>query len=185
VEILNHQDRPLRILKIEPSADYFTPVLRTVHEGEEYQLTVKLEPNAPVGRHEELVSVRTDDAASPELRVSVNLLVKTDVYVNPKRVDFSEVSLAQLRRDPSLSDLVSMTFMVKKRAGTLTISSITSDLDALTIRRDPQGTSGSFQVVVKLVPAMLHPGELRGTIRIHTSDPAFPEFLAPVSASIR
>jgi hypothetical protein len=32
--------------------------------------------------------------------------------------------------------------MVKKRAGTFTISSITSDLDALTIRRDPQGTSG-------------------------------------------
>jgi hypothetical protein len=146
---------------------------------------VKLGPNAPVGRHEELVSVRTDDAASPELRVSVNLLVKTDVYVNPKRVDFSEVSLAQLRRDPSLSDFVSMTFIVKKRAGTLTISSITSDLDALTIRCDPQGTSGSFQVDVKLVPAMLHPGELRGTIRIHTIDPAFPEFRAPVSASIR
>jgi hypothetical protein len=100
VEILNHQDRPLRILKIEPSADYFTLVLRAAHEGEEYQLTVKLGPNAPVGRHEKLVSVRTDDAASPELRVSVNLLVKTDVYVNPKRVDFSEVSLAQLRRDP-------------------------------------------------------------------------------------
>ena len=32
---------------------------------------------------------------------------------------------------------------------------------------------------------MLHPGELRGTIRIHTSDPAFPEFRAPVAASIR
>jgi hypothetical protein len=100
VEILNHQDRPMRILKIEPSADYFTLVLRAAHEGEEYQLTVKLGPNAPVGRHEKLVSVRTDDAASPELRVSVTLLVKTDVYVNPKRVDFSEVSLAQLRRDP-------------------------------------------------------------------------------------
>jgi len=57
--------------------------------------------------------------------------------------------------------------------------------DALTIRRDPQGTSGSFQVDVKLVPAMLHPGELRGTIRIHTSDPAFPEFVVPVSALIR
>jgi hypothetical protein len=41
------------------------------------------------------------------------------------------------------------------------------DLDALTIRRDPPK------------------GELRGTIRIHTSDPAFPEFVAPVSASIR
>jgi len=45
--------------------------------------------------------------------------------------------------------------------------SITSYLDALTIRRDPPK------------------GELRGTIRIHTSDPAFPEFVAPVAASIR
>ena len=131
VEILNDQDRPLRILNIEPSADYFTPVLRAVHDGEEYQLTLKVGPNAPVGRHEELVSVRRDDAASPELRVSVSLLVKTDVYLNPKRVDFSEVSLAQFRRDPSLSDLVSID---------------------------------------------IH--------RIHTGDPAFPEFRAPVSASI-
>ena len=53
------------------------------------------------------------------------------------------------------------------------------------IRRHPQGSSGSFQVDVNLVPAMLHPGELRGTIRIHTSDPTFPEFVVPVSASIR
>jgi hypothetical protein len=45
--------------------------------------------------------------------------------------------------------------------------SITSDLDALTIRRDPPKS------------------ELRGTIRIHASDPAFPEFVVPVSASIR
>ncbi len=185
VQILNHEDRPLRILKLEPSADYFTPVLRTVSEGKEYQLTVKVGPNAPAGRHQDLVSIRTDDAASPELRVLVNVLVKTDVYVNPERLDFGEVSLEQLRLDPSRSDFVSETFMVKKRAGTLMISSITSDLDALTIRRDPEGTSGSFQVDVKLVPAILHPGELRGTIRIHTSDRAFPEFLVPVSASIR
>ena len=62
------------------------------------------------------------------------------------------------------------------------ISSITSDLDALAIRRDPQeGTSDSFQVDVKLAPAMLHPGELH----VHTSDPAFPEFVVPVSGSIR
>jgi hypothetical protein len=61
--------------------------------------------------------------------------------------------------------------MVKKRAGTFTISSITSDLDALTIRRDPQGTSG-IQVGCT-------------DIRIHTSDPAFPEFVVPLSASIR
>jgi hypothetical protein len=37
VGILNHQDRPLRILKLEPSADYFTPVLRTVHERKEVE----------------------------------------------------------------------------------------------------------------------------------------------------
>jgi hypothetical protein len=43
--------------------------------------------------------------------------------------------------------------------------SMTSDLDALTIHRDPQG-------------------ELSGTIRIHTSDPAFPEFVVPVSDSL-
>jgi hypothetical protein len=186
VRILNRQDRPLHILKLEPSADYFTPVLNTVREGEEYELKVKVGPNAPAGRHQELITVRTDDAASPEHRMFVNVLVKTDVYVNPERLDFGKVNLEQLRRDPGLSDLVSATLMVKKRAGTFMINSITSDLDALTIRRDPQqGASGSFQVDAKLEPAMLHPGELRGTIRIQTSDPAFPEFDVPVSASIR
>jgi len=186
VRILNHQDQPLHILKLEPSVDYFTPVLNTVQDGKEYELKVKVGSNAPAGRHMELLTVRTDDAASPELRVPVNVLVKTDVYVNPERVDFDEVNLEQLRRDPSLADLVSVTLMVKKRAGTFTINSITSDLDALTIRRDPQqGASGSFQVDAKLEPAMLHPGELHGTIRIHTSDPAFPEFVVPVSASIQ
>jgi hypothetical protein len=75
--------------------------------------------------------------------------------------------------------------MVKKRAGTFSIRAITCDLDTLTIRRDPQGASDSFRVDVKFVPAMLHPGELRGNIRIHTSDPAFTEFVVPISASIR
>jgi hypothetical protein len=67
-----------------------------------------------------------------------------------------------------------------KRAGTLEISSISSDLDALTTCRDPQLPGD-----VKLIPAMLQSGELHGTIHIRTTDPAFPEFIVPVSASIR
>lgn len=184
VRIFNHQDRPLHIAKVHPSAAYVTPVLRTLREGQDYELAVKVGPSAPVGRHQEAVSLQTDDPASPQLRVIVNVLVKTEVYANPELIDFGAISLEQLRVNPSLADLLSMTFLVKKRTGTFAIRSVTSDLPALTIRREPEGPSEVFRVDVKLAPAMLRPGELKGAVRVKTSDPRYPELLLPVVAQI-
>ena len=117
--ILNHQDRPVHILKLEPSAAYIVPVLRTVEDGRDYELTVKVGPQAPLGRHQETVSIQTDDAGSPQLRVMVNLFIKTDIYANPERIDFGEVSLEQLSLHSTLKEMVSATFLVKKRTGSL------------------------------------------------------------------
>jgi hypothetical protein len=184
VRILNHQDRPVHILKLEPSAAYIVPVLRTVEDGRDYELTVKVGPQALLGRRQETVSIQTDDAASPQLRVMVNLFIKTDIYANPERIDFGEVSLEQLSLHSTLKEMVSATFLVKKRTGKFAIQSVTSDLPALVIRQQPDGESDVFQIDVKLAPADLRAGELSGTIRIETNDVAFPELRVPVTAKI-
>jgi hypothetical protein len=117
--------------------------------------------------------------------IAVNVLIKRDVYANPEVVDFGEVSLDEIRRSPSLLDLLTQTFLVKRRGGPFEIRSVRSDLVALRIAKSPDGPSQTFRFDVALDPARLERSALNGAIRLETSDPAFPEVIVPVRGVLR
>jgi len=100
-------------------------------------------------------------------------------------IEFGQISLKQLKRDPRLLDFLIQTFMVKKRAGELTITSIESDVPFLKIKQDPAGKSRVFQIDVGLAMDRIRPGMIDGTIRIRTDDARFPELVVRVRGQIR
>ena len=119
--------------------------------------------------------------------VPVNVLVKPELYANPETVDFGQVDRADLLRNPSMSELLTQTVMVRKRSGGFVIVEATSDLPFVSVHRTPDGdvSSDAFRIEVGLLSDRLTPGSIEGSIRLVTNDPLFPELIIPVRGRVR
>ena len=134
----------------------------------------------------ESATVVTDHAERPRLTVSVNVLVKSDLYANPEAVDFGTVTLTDVDRSPRQLELLTQTVMLRRRQGTFEIKSVQSSIPAVKIIHEPaKGSSESFRLDVSLVRSELQPGPLEGSIRILTTAEDFPEVLVKTSGRVR
>jgi hypothetical protein len=118
VTIINNEVRPFAITRLEPRGQHFFADLRAVDPGKVYQLVVRVAPETPPGRYSEALDVHTNQAERSPIKIAVNVLVKTELYVFPDTVDFGTVNLADLARTPSLIESTTQTVLVKKRQGT-------------------------------------------------------------------
>ena len=187
VRIANNRERPLGISRLEQQGEHFHAAITPVESGKLYELEVTVPATVPTGRYTEAVFLYTDDPKMPRLMVPVNVLVKPDVYANPETVDFGRVALTELAHNSSVLDLLTQSFIVRKRAGPFSIVSVTSDIPFVTIRRSPEGETGSaaFRIDVALMKDRLQPGPISGSIRILTGDKEFPELIVAVRGEIQ
>lgn len=184
--IINNEERPLTISRIEPEGKHFTAALETVTPGKVQRLRVTVPPDVAPGRYMGVAYLHTDHPTLSRLRISVNVLVKNDLYVNPETVEFGRVSLDSLTKNPRLIDLLGQTFLVKKRHGEFEIKSIASDVPALRIVQSPAaGRSETFRIDIGLDRNELKPGKVTGSLRIRTDDSEFPELVVPVRGELR
>lgn len=185
VDITNHLDRPLAIKRVEPKGSHFTAALETVTEGKKYRLNVIVPMATLPGRYRETVTLHTDDPERPMLHVAVNVLVKRDVSVTPDEVDFGNIPANRVKLSANALALMTQTILVKKRAGDFAITGIETDIPFLTIETEPKGRAATFKLSIGLDPNKLTAGEIRGSLKIKTDDPRFPEITVPVSGEIR
>ena len=187
VRIVNNRERPLVISRLEQRGEHFHAVITPVESGKLYELEVTVPATNPPGRYSEAVFLYTDDPKMPRLMVPVNVLVKRDVYANPEAVDFGRVALTELADRSSVLDLLTQSFIVRKRAGKFSITTVMSDVPFVTIRRSPEaeGSSEAFRIDVALMRDRLQPGPISGSIRIRTDDKQFPELIVPIRGEIR
>jgi hypothetical protein len=187
VRIVNNRERPLGISRLEQQGEHFHAAFKPVESGKLYELEVTVPASVPPGRYTEAVFLYTDDPKMPRLMVPVNVLVKPDVYANPETVDFGRVALRELAHNSSALDLLTQSFIVRKRAGNFSITTVTSDIPFVTIRRSPdgEGSAEAFRIDVALMNNRLQPGPISGTIRILTDDKEFPELIVAVRGEIQ
>ena len=185
VTIINNEEQPLAITRLEPRGQHFLAYLRSVDPGRVYQLVVRVTPETPSGRYHEALHVYTGQPEHSLIKIAVNVLVKTELYVFPDTVDFGAASLADLARTPSIIESIRQTVLVKKRQGDFEIKSVTSDLPFFLISQEPAGRSGTFRIDVSLDRDKLRPGKMQGSLRIRTDDTEFPELVVPVRVELR
>ena len=186
ITVVNNEERPLTITRIEPEGKHFTTALETVTPGKVQRLHVTVPPDVAPGRYMEAAYLHTDHPVYAKLKVAVNVLVKNDLYINPETVEFGRVSLESLKKNQGLLKLLGQTFLVKKRHGEFKIKSIASDVPALRITQSPAaGPSETFRIDVSLDRDDLKPGKLSGSLRIKTDSAEFPELLVPVRGELR
>jgi hypothetical protein len=186
IQIVNNEETPVTVKGVEVASSHFTAEVKPVQPGRTYELIVRVPSDVPPGRYMESATVLTDRAESPRLPVSVNVLVKTDLYANPEAVDFGTVSLKEVDRSPHLLELLTQPVILRRRQGTFEIKSVESSIPAVQVVQEPaKGRSESFRLDVSLVRSQLQPGPLEGSIRILTTADDFPEIVLKVSGTVR
>lgn len=183
--IVNNQKHPVAVKALHPVGRHFEAAVEVVEPGKTYSLRVTVPPNVPVGRYAERLAIETDDPGHSRIHVLVNVMIKPDVFVNPASVDFRHLSLRQLRANPERLPLMTNTFLLKRREGEMTITSVETNVPFLDIRQDPPERSQTFRFNVDLDLERIVLGKIDGAIRIETDDPDFPELVVPVRGEIK
>ena len=184
VQILNHDDRPLHVQRIDATGTHFDAKLQEVERGQRYDLRITVTPGAAPGRFQERLIVYTDSPARPVINVPVNIFVKADMYANPELVDFGTVELASVRRNPALLPLLSQKVLVKRRQGPFEIRAPSIDVPGLVVKTST-GKEDTHEVNVSLTPDKLVAGPMTGHVRLVTTDGRFPEIRIPVRGRIQ
>jgi Protein of unknown function (DUF1573) len=181
VRVVNNEDTPVRIVKLEADGDHFSADLRVAHPGKAYEIVVTVPSTTPAGRYLEAIYLHTDHSTFPRLRLPVNVLVKTDLYASPSTIDFGMIRLEQLKKNPKLlTEIVA----IRKRHGDFRITSIESDLPMLEVLQSTQGASQIIRLDIGIVAEQVKPGKMSGELRIKTDDRDFPELIIPILADI-
>ena len=140
---------------------------------------------ADVSRYQRIFGAPADDPKLARLTIPLHLFVKPNLYANPDVIDFGSVSTDPMRKDPAIRELLTQTFLVKKRAGEFAITKITSNMEALELRKDPpHGDSSTYRIDVSLNPQKIKAGKLEGSIEIDTDDKDFPKIRIPVTGRV-
>jgi Protein of unknown function (DUF1573) len=168
LRIINHEDVPLAIERLDVQGHHFVARVETITPGRVFQLHLNIPAGVAPGRYMEAVSLQTDQ--SQPIRVPVNVLVKRELHVDPEVIDFGTIPLQRLDRTPGVLDLLTQVVTVRRRQGEFEIRSIESDLRGLEITKTPAASSNVFQVEIRLVRNRLQQGPLEGTVLLHTND---------------
>jgi hypothetical protein len=184
VTIVSHETRPFDIIGVEPAGTHFTAAITPIEPGKAYRLDVTVPQTAEAGRFMEKVFLSTNHPTKKRVEVAVNVLVKNELYVNPETIDLGSLSIAELTANPQLLRLLEQKLIVRKKTGDFAITSVSTDVAALSVRTAAKGRAQAFQIDVSVLREKLAAGEIRGTIRIETDDERFPVLEVPVSGRV-
>jgi len=185
LRIVNNEQQAIAISLAAAPGNHFVASIKPIEPGKVYELTTQVTPTALPGHYDEQLSLATNNPKLSQVIVPVHLFVKPDLYANPGVADFGRVSADELRKNPAVRELLTQTFLVKKREGSFAIKQVRSTIEGLDVRIDPkEGKSSTFRIDVAPTPERLKAGKLDGFIVVLTDDKKFPEIKVPVSGMV-
>src|SRR5262245_52114372 len=134
IRVVNHREQPLSIDRLERQGEHFQASIKPVEPGRVYEVEVTVPETVPPGRYTEAVFLYADDPKLPRYMVPVNIIVKAEISVNPEAADFGRVRLTELARNPASIDLLKQTLILRRRTGTFSITSVTSDVPSIVVQ---------------------------------------------------
>lgn len=180
--IRNNDAQPLAVTSAQ-SGPHATASIATVEAGKVYSVTVRPAAGAAAGHYEETLALSTDAAAVGTITLPLHIWIKPDLYANPETVDFGTVALPASASAADQAPVQSV--VLRRRSGAFEIKSIRSDIPQVQVTSSPKGPSGSFTLAMRLrADTSARSSTIDGQVHVATSDPAYPEIVIPVTASI-
>jgi hypothetical protein len=183
LDIINHESGPIFIHAVDHPASNFTTKLEPIDPGWHYRLTLALNANGVIGRHTDLIILRTSSARNPTVPIEANTILRARVHTFPDAVDLGALRLSEIASNSSLLRQAQV-LMVYQEGGRDFRVKVRSSLDCVSVSTERGPAGDRYQILVSLTPDKLHLGALSGEIVLDTSDPDFPELSIPVTGTI-
>lgn len=183
LDIINHEAEPVTLSIRTPPTAAYSARLHAIAPGRRYRLTVTIPATAAAGRHSDRLELASSSTLKPIVGIGVNTLVRERVHTFPDSVDFGQLKLSDLRRDPT-SALGTQTLMVYQAKGKAFSATPHSTVAGIALAAEPGSQGDRVQVTASLRAEDLTPGAITGTITVRTNDPDFPQLLVPVTGEI-
>ena len=179
--LTNRENRPVRITEVVPGGDNFLVSLTKVQDGKRYDLTLTTNPSLKAGQHNQTVRLLTDDKATPEISIPLEVTVYPLVFVTPTQMNLKGLPLSM---ESQFSLPLINVRKVSDQGGPLAIKSITSTLAFLKLEQQTEADGKSYSIRLTLDKSKVGgPGDFKGMVRIETNDPETPVFEIPVVGS--
>jgi hypothetical protein len=179
-------EQSLNVSKIESSVPFIATSIRKLGEDErvtgkskdQYEVTMTLTDETPVGPVNAVLTVNTDVKEAPKVPVKVYGVVRALIHVTPTQVQFGSV---ESRTRPGRNLIV-----VNNRTDGTKVQVTAADIDddAFDARVTTIEDGRRYQVTV-VVKADADPGTRDSTLTLTTDDPDFPTVTVPVRANLR
>jgi hypothetical protein len=183
VTIVNRDKKPLKIEGIDSIGDDFKAHLRTVEEGNKYELSVKLNPKTLGGRVTAQVTVRTNNPKSPQVVIPVSADVTARIQANPQIVDFGQVSLKMPDTVPQ--SFYTKGFSLRSQEKGFMVRDVKSTLAFVKPEVKPPSRDGlPYRINVTLLKEKIKKGKIEGSIVVATNDKQFSEVRIPVRGQV-
>jgi hypothetical protein len=177
IEIVNHDEVPLRITRVEHPVDRLTARLEPLEEGRRYRLSIALRTDAAAGQREDVILLHTDQGRV--LRVAANTRLRERVYAFPLEVDLGSLPIAELKQGRALAQ----TLMVYQVEGTDFKATFSTDVPGLRVSA-ARGPNGDRWQATITADSTVSAGPIHGSIVVETNDHEFPRLLVPVTGTI-
>jgi hypothetical protein len=174
-----------KITSIEPSEDYLVTSVRPLEKDEriadrsdsQYELTLSLADDAPVGPVNGQVVVHTDNPKAKAIPIRVFGVVRSLLHVTPPSLQFGAVEAAV---KPGRNLVV----VSNRPDADVEITGAEVDDPAFEVAVYPIQEGHRYQVTVTL-SADASAGNHEGTVTLKTTDPEYPEVMVPVRATVK
>lgn len=176
LDIVNHDDAPLRLSLDAVESPHYRLALHTVEDGRHYRLEAAVPADAPLGRNSDFVELARADAEP--LRIGIHTRVHGRVHTFPDSVDFGRLRADELAN----ATVATQTLMVYQEGGRDFSVVASSDVPGLVLRTERSADGDRVMVTAAFDDAPR--GRVAGTIELRTSDPQFPLLKVPVAADI-
>jgi hypothetical protein len=179
--VINHRPAPVRLLEASSDDPVFRVRADTLNEGRRYQLTVELDAEAEVGRHEGTITLRTDSPEYSVREIPALAIVRDLVHTSISMVDFSTTLMDAL----DYAAVARRTVLVRRHEGTeFEVTAASTDVSMLNVEIEPQAPGESYLVHVSIDPERAVPGTFEGMLRIETNDPTAPVLELPMRGTL-
>jgi Protein of unknown function (DUF1573) len=184
VTLVADKEREFKVTKVEANVPYLTASVKALGKDElvpdkgktQYDISINLAPNAPVGPVNGMVTVFTDYPEAPQVKVRVFGVVRALVHVTPGNIEFGTV---ESKVKPGRN-----VFVVNNQEKPIHVTGAKIDDDAFTVGVLPIEAGKRYQITVTVkaeAPAGLH----KTVLHINTDDPKFSDLQVQVAANLK
>jgi len=179
-------EQTMKVKSVESSVPFIATSVRQLGEDElvkgksksQYEVTLSLTDDTPVGPVNAVLSVNTDLKEAPTVPVKVYGVVRALIHVTPAQVQFGSV-------EPKTRPGRNLIVVNNRTDGTrIEISGATIDDPAFAAQVSTIEEGRRYQVTVT-VKADADPGSRDATLTLATTDKDFPTVTVPVRANLR